>query len=295
MNAQATGTFDAKSWDEKPYDEIAGGPKLTRGNMINAFSGDIEGEGQLEALMAYRADGAISFVGLERVAGCIGSRSGSFVLQHSGIFDLQHGTAQATWLVTPGSGAENLRGLYGEGGYVWNRQQHGLSTPFTLDYGFEPQDAQMVEAKNGVEQAYSQTGGLSLTRAKSTFEITAWDQTPYDEPASGPQLARATVKKIFRGDLEGESTAELLMCQADDGAAGYVALERVVGRLGPRSGSFVVQHNAARGGAVSKAFWFVVPGSGTGELRGLRGEAEYRHDEHEASFTLDYAFEQEGE
>jgi hypothetical protein len=128
-------------------------------------------------------------------------------------------------------------------------------------------------------------------QAASTFEITAWEETPYAEPAEGSKLSRATVRKIFRGELEGESSAELLMFQVSDGSASYVALEHVMGRIGNRSGSFVVQHSAAGGGATERAVWFVVPGSGTGELRGLRGEAEYRHNEHEATFTLNYDFE----
>ena len=128
-------------------------------------------------------------------------------------------------------------------------------------------------------------------RAASTFEITAWEETPYDQPVEGSKLSRATVKKIFRGEIEGESTTELLMFQAGDGSASYVALERVAGRIGDRSGSFVVQDSATRSGAMQRASWFVVPSSGTGELRGLQGEAEYRHDEHEATFTLDYDFE----
>lgn len=126
------------------------------------------------------------------------------------------------------------------------------------------------------------------TRATATFEITAWDETTYADPADGPKLSRATVRKTFHGDLTGESTAELLMSQATNGAAGYVALERVVGRVGNRSGSFDVQHCATQGGAEPQAFWFVVPGSGTGELRGLRGAVTYQHDEHGATFTLDY-------
>ena len=34
----------------------------------------------------------------------------------------------------------------------------------------------------------------------------------------------------------------------------------------------------------------VVPDSGTGELRGLRGEVEISHDEQGALFVLDYDF-----
>jgi hypothetical protein len=128
------------------------------------------------------------------------------------------------------------------------------------------------------------------THAKATFEITAWDETTYAEPADGPKLARATVKKIFRGDIEGQSTAELLMSQAQDGSAGYVAIERVTASLGGRSGGFDVQHCAAQGGPNPRAIWFVVPGSGTGELRGLTGQVTYQHDESGAIFTLDYDF-----
>ncbi len=125
-------------------------------------------------------------------------------------------------------------------------------------------------------------------RATATFDITGWDETRYDQPGDGPKLLRATVQKTFRGDVEGESTTELLMCQADDGSAGYVAMERVTGRIGDRSGSFVVQHGATRDSASSATFGTVVPGSGTGDLRELRGEASYRHDEQGAAFTLDY-------
>lgn len=126
-------------------------------------------------------------------------------------------------------------------------------------------------------------------RIQSDFKITAWDPTPYDEPEKGPKLSRVEVKKSFWGEVEAESTAVLLMCQADDGSSGYVATERVVGRVGSRSGSFVLQHGGAvTDGQISDVFGYVVPGSGTDELQGLRGKCTWHHDEHGATFTLDY-------
>ena len=125
------------------------------------------------------------------------------------------------------------------------------------------------------------------SRASATFEITSWEETAYDEPADGPKLSRATVKKTFKGEVEGESTAELLMCQAE-GGAGYLASERVVGRVGERTGSFVVQHGGINDGGATRTFGYVVAGSGTGGLQGLSGEAGYQHDERGASFVLDY-------
>lgn len=128
------------------------------------------------------------------------------------------------------------------------------------------------------------------TRIIATFQITNWEQTSLDEPAEGPKLSRAAVTKSFTGDLTATSTADVLMCQAE-GGAGYIAQERVEGRLGDRTGSFVLQHGGVGGGDWQEAFGHVVPGSGTGELKGLRGEARYKHDESGATLTLDYEFE----
>lgn len=129
----ATGTFVVKSWDEKPYEELGEGAKLTRASVAETFQGDIEGEGTVEYLMMYPDANSASYVGMQRVIGSLGGRSGSFVLQVSGTF--AGGLAQATWSVVPGSGTGELRGLRGEGGFP---AQHGTSSvPYTLDYSFE--------------------------------------------------------------------------------------------------------------------------------------------------------------
>lgn len=132
MTVHATATFEVKAWEEKPYDEIDEGPKLTRASVTKSFSGDIEGEGTVEYLMIHRDDGSASFVGLERVVGRVGDRSGSFVLQHTGTFE--GGTAKTTWFVVPGSGTGDLRGLRGEGGFA---SAHAERYSITLDYDFE--------------------------------------------------------------------------------------------------------------------------------------------------------------
>ena len=134
MSSQAKGTFAKKSWDEKPTSEINGGPKLTRASVANIFQGDIEGESSLEYLMIYQDDKHASFIGLERVTGRLGDRVGSFVLQHSGVYD--SGVVKATWFVAPGSGTGDLARLRGEGEYVWDGQE-GDAARFTLAYELE--------------------------------------------------------------------------------------------------------------------------------------------------------------
>jgi hypothetical protein len=132
MRKQAKATFGIISWDEKPYSEIEGSPKLTRASVTKSYQGDIEGEGKVEYLMMYRSAGSASFMGLERVIGSIGGRSGSFVLQHTGTFE--DGVAKVTLSVVSGSGTGDLRGMKGEGGFSVGHQP---PYAMTLDYHFE--------------------------------------------------------------------------------------------------------------------------------------------------------------
>ena len=108
----ATATFSLKNWDEKPYDQIDGGPKLTRASILYAFEGELAGEGRLEYLMTYLPDSSAQFVGYQRFVGRVGNREGSFVFQHAGRF--ADGVATDTWRVVDGSGTEALAGIRGQ-------------------------------------------------------------------------------------------------------------------------------------------------------------------------------------
>jgi uncharacterized protein DUF3224 len=129
MTQRANARFAIKSWDEKPYIEGSGVPKLTRATVMKSFSGEIEGEGHVEYLMMYRHDGTATFVGLEHITGTVGGRSGSFVLQRDGVFE--GGQARENYCVVPGSGTGELKGLSGHGNSAVG---HGMEHPFTLEY-----------------------------------------------------------------------------------------------------------------------------------------------------------------
>ena len=133
MSTRATGTFKVESWDEKPYAEVEGGGKLTRASVEQALSRDFEGDAAVEWLMCYRPDETADFVGLQRVTGKVGGRSGSFVLVHEdGTFDGKEASARLS--VVPGSGTGDLQGLRGEGEF---RAPHGSVASVTLDYEIE--------------------------------------------------------------------------------------------------------------------------------------------------------------
>ena len=108
--------------------------------------------------------------------------------------------------------------------------------------------------------------------ASSRFTIKSWDEKPYGEGQDLPKLTRAAVSKTFTGDITGEGHVEYLMMYRSDGSASCLGLERVVGQVAGKAGSFVLQRTGVFEGGVAKESYFVIPGSGTGELRGLRGE-----------------------
>ena len=71
------------------------------------------------------------------------------------------------------------------------------------------------------------------------------------------------------------------------------SMQRFCGSVGGRQGTCVVQGSEVVADGKIKARWFVVPGSGTGELKGLRGEGGFEGDFGKGSdATLDYWFEQ---
>jgi Protein of unknown function (DUF3224) len=109
-----------------------------------------------------------------------------------------------------------------------------------------------------------------LADAVAPFTNETYEEEKYGEQA-GTALGRVHITRSFRGDIEGTATAELLTATAPDGSAAYVALDAISGKLGGREGSFVLEHHGSvsADGAVTAAS--IVPGSGTGQLTGLRG------------------------
>lgn len=128
----------------------------------------------------------------------------------------------------------------------------------------------------------------------SDFEVTGWDAMPYGEEGEGPLLSEAHVVKRYRGDLDGEGRARLLMCRASaEGPlenAGYIVSEQVSGTLGGREGTFVLHHwGIAEPGVAPRTAGHVVPGSGTGGLAGLSGTMEIQVDaDGRHTMTLEY-------
>jgi Protein of unknown function (DUF3224) len=130
VSARAKAGIEVTGWEPETFDEAETGPKLVRIGVRETFSGDIAGTGRAAMLQALSADGSASFVGLERVTGSVGGRSGSFVLQDTGTLAAD-GTVTGEWFVVAGSGTGQLAGLSGAGGFTARLGEHAEAW---LDY-----------------------------------------------------------------------------------------------------------------------------------------------------------------
>jgi hypothetical protein len=125
-------------------------------------------------------------------------------------------------------------------------------------------------------------------RAVAGFELDSFDGDPPYREEDGVAHSRARIEKTYRGDIEGHGSVEMLAARADAGS-GYVALERIAAVVNGKPGGFSLLHIGTMAGTEMWTRWLIVSGSGTGELRAIRGEGRIDIDaEGHHTFTLDY-------
>jgi hypothetical protein len=134
--------------------------------------------------------------------------------------------------------------------------------------------------------------GHLMHHAHGTFTV---DVHPL-QPAPPEGLSRYSIDKQIHGDLEATTKGEMLSGgDPKQGAAGYVAMEMVTGTLKDeqgvgKQGSFALQHSATMDKSGPKMTVIVVPGSGTGALKGIAGTFTIHAEKGEHSYDFDYAW-----
>ena len=109
------------------------------------------------------------------------------------------------------------------------------------------------------------------------------------EAASGDTIGRFSLLKHFHGGLEATSTGAMLAVRTGaEGSAGYAAMERVVGTLQGRAGSFVLQHSGTMDRRRPTLGVAIVPDSGTRDLASVAGEMSIEVTPDGHSYVLRY-------
>ena len=132
------------------------------------------------------------------------------------------------------------------------------------------------------------TNPSPMNTAKGTFEVT---MSPVSDRVA-PAIMTMSIDKQIHGDLEATTKGEMLSAgDPKAGAAGYVAIEQVTGKLGGKAGSFALMHFATMTpGSPNEMKVIVVPGSGTGELSGICGTFTILIQGEKHSYTFEYGF-----
>lgn len=135
----------------------------------------------------------------------------------------------------------------------------------------------------------SATPDRTEATAEGTFEVSLVPLT-VENADEGSGLGRMSLEKTFHGDLEGTSHGQMLTAgNPATGSAGYVAVEKVTGTLGGRSGSFALQHNGTMDQGELGLTITVVPGSASGELAGLEGSMSIEIEDGQHSYRFEYS------
>jgi len=128
-----------------------------------------------------------------------------------------------------------------------------------------------------------------MPRATGTFDVKL---APLDHSASDATMGRMSIDKQFHGDLQGTSKGEMLTAGASvKGSGVYVAIERLLGTIGDRTGSFALHHTGIMTRGTPSLRVTVVPDSGTEGFEGISGTLDIIIEGKQHSYVLDYAFE----
>jgi Protein of unknown function (DUF3224) len=112
MSQTASGTFSV-NLQPMPFEDVADEAMLGRLSINKQIIGDLVATTQGQMLSAGTAiKDSAAYVAIERVAGSLNGKTGSFVLQHTGI--MNRGVPSLTVRVVPDSGTGELVGIQGE-------------------------------------------------------------------------------------------------------------------------------------------------------------------------------------
>ena len=127
------------------------------------------------------------------------------------------------------------------------------------------------------------------TKGTGSFTITSWNEDRYADIEGDRGLSQADVTQDFTGEIEGQGSVRWLMCYRPDGTADWIGYQQIIGTVGGKAGTFVLQSVGNFDGKIAAGDWTVLPDSGTGELPGLRGTGRMEAPMGtEATYNFDY-------
>lgn len=131
-----------------------------------------------------------------------------------------------------------------------------------------------------------------MTTAAGKFTVVGGSEHVYRATPGEVRLTRVSGTQKFGGAIVGDGSVEWVFCYRPDRTARFLGLQRIEGAVNGRSGSVVLESEGDHDGRQSRGRWRIVPGSGTHELAGIRGEGSFdAPGGPEATYELDYSLD----
>jgi len=104
------------------------------------------------------------------------------------------------------------------------------------------------------------------------------------------KMGRMSIDKKFTGDLTGTGRGQMIHGMGEvEGSGVYVAVERVTGTIGGRTGSFLLYHQGVMTRGTPDLNVLVVPDSGSGDFKGITGTLNITITEGKHFYDFEYA------
>lgn len=128
-----------------------------------------------------------------------------------------------------------------------------------------------------------------MKTAKGTILHNNWNEQPYNEVA-GLKSTEANIDIEMHGDVEASGKSRSLMQYPTAETCHYAGYTTLTGMLGGRQGSFIIYEVGTWKNGVANSRWEIVEGSGTGDLKGLKGTGSYAA-EHDKTVHYEISYE----
>ena len=132
-------------------------------------------------------------------------------------------------------------------------------------------------------------GEIQMTKIAGTYEMSEWNEETLLNKEPPKKCTRVKAPGVFSGQMSGSGQTHYLINYVSEKTGPFTGYTFFEGKIGNRSGSFVLADEGIFDPEAATTKWTIVKGSGTNELKGISGTGGFRASTGlKMSFELDY-------
>jgi hypothetical protein len=136
---------------------------------------------------------------------------------------------------------------------------------------------------------------MRFMQAIAEYKPTKWEEKPYESISQDRKLTKVSATFLFTGQMDGTASVEYMMFydhfDAENphaSSASYIGLIRFQGRIGGKTGSFVMEDKGEFKAGMANSVVKIIPRSASDELQGIAGSGKYSASPNGCQFEINY-------